>query len=223
MKTILYIHSYPAARDRVFRHWPFYKRAGWPIIGVGCVDGNHDWPENTPSIQCGFNRRMDETDNLSRKLLGTIEHALNSTDATHFCVIEHDALIFKPAPPHPGGLVATLAFHPPPEWKMKCQSGYHTPWWMDREAAGKLMAAGLEILKESPRDVITPDAFIGLCAERSGCPVHNGNTWSVNSGNLEYRKSGCEEAIRTGAWYIHGVKSDDDFNFVMTLLNKYHV
>lgn len=194
------------------------------MLGIDCTNGKHLWPGNVPSIGIGRDAYLDGTDNLCRKLLGTL--AVCNTyqelqDFTHFCIIEQDAIFLRTPPLHPG---KGLFVHPPgfcpPEWKKNSPWFFHTPWWVDRESAGKIVSVGYDLLKRGIDDGGTPDCFIGSCIKEAGIDyIPMEGTFSVNSGSLSEEphmhalRASIKEKIGK-LWYIHGIKSEEELSFI---------
>lgn len=220
MNTLLCIHSYPAAKERVFRHWPYYLIPKWPIIGIDCEDGEHEWPHGTPHIGIAKNRNLDGTENLCVKLVQTFQLALETSFQT-ICVIEHDSVFLKEPQKHPGGLVTLLAggytgTGEKPKWaNCKTCRFFHTPWWADRDTAQVIVECGNRLLGQGEWENGSPDVFISRIIDETGLKWTQANTWSCNSLN-ELNKPGCSTAIRGGAWYVHGIKTPEDLEWVLS-------
>ncbi len=225
-KTLICIQSYGAARDTVWRHWPLYKKAGCDILGVNTFDRPHDWPEECPTVNIGRDSYLDGTDFLCRRLLETIAYVLREPRYqahTHFMFVEHDAVFIRPIPEAIPGLTTPYPGFNPKEWGLNSEWFIHTPYWADRETCERIVKTGYSLLQRGINDKGNPDSFIGSIIADGKLPwqhLKHFQTFSVNSGSLSeeahkdnLRKSIIEH-IAHGCWYVHGLKTTEEFLFI---------
>jgi hypothetical protein len=216
---LLCIHGYPGANEAVQRHWPYFEQSGATrIVGIGTLGGGCEFP--CESVEIGENAYMKirgSDDHLCRRLLDTVKWCLKQPE-DKFAIIEYD----------------TLPLSRMPEWKgiSACLTGgrvngsiatqfFHNPWLFDRASGETLVRALEKVLPESasyPNN--SPDLFFGLACERANITVGcNFRLFTRNRlDDPEDLALACKMA-REGVHFIHGVKTEAQFNAITEALN----
>ena len=90
-----------------------------------------------------------------------------------------------------------------------------------------MVKIGFELLSVGINDKGNPDSFIGSIIAEGDLPwthFEKYSTFSVNSGSLseEPRKGALRcsvrEHIQKGAFYVHGLKTEEELNFIRSCL-----
>ena len=220
MKTLLVIQAHAGMEPHIERHWPFWKASGLDILGVSRVDGIVKWPEPIPAILVGRSTYIDKQQgNMLRILVETFKHCLQPAFESYsdFMMIDYDAVIIAPPPPHPGGFASMLAAIPPPEWGSKSTKCLGTPWWMDRETCARFVEMGEKMLANGEYDNGTPDCYCGLILDRTGIKFVPVNSFHRNTLDMRLVRllNECREAIKNGAWIIHGFRCPEHLDYVL--------
>src|ERR1044071_6153513 len=117
MNTLLIIQAHGGMEPHIQRHWPFWKKSGLEMLGVDRFDGRVKWPESIPTVSIGRSTYIDkESGNMIRIMVETFAHCLENQDFNHFSsfmMIDYDAVIVGPVPPHPGGFSSFLSAYCP--------------------------------------------------------------------------------------------------------------
>jgi len=217
-KTLLVIQAHGGMEEHINRHWPYWKASGLDILGISRTDAPVQWPELIPSALIGRSTYIDkETGNMIRVMVDTFRFCLGLSLYSDFMMIDYDAVIIKPPPPHPGGFASVLAAYCPPEWKTKSTRCFGTPWWMDRETCRKFVEEGERSLAAGDFDNGTPDCYCGLILDRTGINYYPVNSFHRNTLDMRLPRllDECKEAIRNGAWIIHGFRDPQHLDYVL--------
>ena len=214
-KSLVGIFSYAGANATVGRHWPYFRKAGVPLWGIGRINTSCLWPDGVfnpvnigeDTYVCG--------DNLCKRLIIACEHFLMLPWMQQFndvCLIEYDSIFTRALPEHPGGLATCIAGGNSPGFKGT--RFFHTPWWVDRPTAALIVAEGRLMLAEGDIEHGFPDRFLGRLVDR--CPMHitETNTFSVNTIDNPAYVEAAREAIRRGSFMVHGIKTADQLKAV---------
>jgi hypothetical protein len=217
MKTALIIQSWAGATEAVKRHWPFYKRSGFELFGVGRTNTRCEWPEPIPTKDIGIDSYING-DNLPRRLVDTFRWFVEDPifqSFTHACVIEYDLIFLREPPVIPAVGAHRAGPNIPP---MRSNSFYHCPWFADREHAKQFVAKGDELLVKGDFELGNPDFMFGLIWQELGVPVeHLDGTFSRNSLDLEPDRKLARILIREGQiWACHGVKTADQLSEILS-------
>ena len=208
-RTILAVQAFPRAVDIVARHFPYYQMAGADVmLGIGTVGDPFHWPKGMESTQIGIDGYLIER-HLPKRLLDTLEACLNPKyGAERIVVIEYDAVFLKPIPETPDGFCALEAGgRPTPEFK--CERFFHCLWIFDRDTAATVVVVGREMISEGELEHGSPDCFLGLLVDRFGIKTtHLAGNFSKNSLDIERDLLAARDAVRAGAWAVHGVKTE---------------
>jgi len=204
--------------SHIHRHWPYWKASGLNILGVDRIDGKVKWPEPIPTVTIGKNTYVDAIGgNLSKIMVETFRFCLSKTEYSDFMMIEYDAVILSRPPPHPGGFASTLAAYCPPEWKTKSTRCFGMPWWMDRETCNRFVKEGERLLADGEYDNGSPDCYCGLILDRTGIAFTPVNSFHRNTLDMRLPRllNECRDAIRDGAWIIHGFRDPQHLDYVL--------
>lgn len=219
MKTLLIIHSYKGAENQVKWSWPHYLVPGWDILGVTPYNSVHSWPDKTPSVGIaaeGYTGTHGPVD----RLVGTFEHVLKPefSQYSDFCIIEYDGVFLRKPPSHPGGLHTHLSGGGIQGYK--APRFFHTPWWADRPAAQRIVEEGKKLIANNEYENGSPDFFLALAMERGNIQWTQSKTWSVNGGNFWDRRDQAAEPIKQGIWYLHGIRTREDLDWILHRVPK---
>lgn len=209
-KLLLAIHGYPGANATVVRHWPLYMKAGADeIFGISTLGGGCVWPDFIRSMEIGENRYMDgKSDHLCRRLLDTLEGFL-PLEWDRLCIVEYDAVFFHSLPRDlPPGIIAHLSGGTPAG--CTCSQFFHCPWIFDRESAKRAIEVGRKMIADGDIQLGSPDCFLGRMQDRSeiritDCPFP---VYSRNSLDIPWQLEEAKQAVKAGAFMIHGVKNE---------------
>lgn len=207
MSTLLVILAHSGAQDAIDRHFPFWERTCWDILGVGRENTTTAWPSGAFTFNCGLESYVNG-DNHLRRFLDVLTHCLNYSHSA-FCLIEYDCLTFPPMALHPGGFTSVLAGYRSPGFT--AANYYHCPWWMDRPTAQLIIQHGTRLLNERVIEHGFIDRWLGLLCERNDIPITPLNAYTRNT--LDYPRyiTEAREAVRNGAQFIHGCKTKEQF------------
>lgn len=218
MKPLLAILSYQKANDMVMRHFPWYRKAGCDILGVGREDTTCLWPavdaQFVGSIKCGRDSYVNG-DNLIRLHLEVLQRfgEIEAPFYTHIVLTEPDAIFVKPLPELPLGMMGTPVgfrsdgFH---------GSTYmHGPWIFDIVTARQVVELGMRMLNCGLIERGFPDRFYGLMLDlwpEIGFTKFPG--YSQNRLDRPEYVAQAREAIAQGAYYVHGIKTEQELRAV---------
>lgn len=213
MKTAVLVQSHSGANPLVARHYPWWRKSGLDLFGIGRENTNCVWPKEMPSFRIGQEGKSD----LSDRLVKTFDLFLSDPrfdGYTHCMVIESDAIFLAPPPydhieaaaTHAGGPIAGL----------KAKEFFHTPWWLSRAMAERFVAMGASMVKRGDVEKNTPDFFITLAFEYLKEPIgwlagtYSRNTLDIQRDLLEVRGLVRDKKL----WYVHGLKTQQQLDFI---------
>lgn len=219
MKVALFIHAFPGVESTLARHWPYYKRAGWDIFGVGRENSAIQWPESMLTKDIGPNGYIDNG-KLPERLVETYRWFLTDYrfhEYSHAAVIEYDS-IFTAAPrlvDVPFMVGANLAGHR--HGNFKAEHFYHNPWILSVIGAKMFVTKADELLAKGEREFGHPDLFFGLVWQELGAPVrHLDWTFSRNTIESEEDQTMARERILSGkVIFCHGIKTEAQLKAVV--------
>jgi len=220
MKTVLFIHSFQGANDRVKWLWPYYKHSGLDIFGVGRTNTKCEWPEPIPTKDIGEDAYISGA-NLPLRLVQTFEWFINDPlfkDYTHAMVIEWDSIFLGRPPEIEVKIAGTMSGMWP---DASCVGGghpfFHCPWWMSRDCAEWFVKAGADALEKRILGCGSPDLFIGKVCHDNQMPVFKlEGTFSKNSLDIPAHQELARSLIRENAvWFVHGIKSREQLNSIL--------
>lgn len=217
MNTLLVIQSWGGAYAQVLRQWSHYQLPGWDILGCCPTDSVHSWP---PDIR--YCEMIGKSAYLTPELVKTwvrtwevllLRECYKKYDT--FCMIEYDSVFLQQPPPHPGGLFSHLAGGQMEGFK--ATRFYHTPWFSDRDTAAIIVEEGNRLIAEGEFEHGSPDVFLGLiCDRRPEIKITETGTWSCNGNDFMNRKDAAAEAIKAGSWFLHGIRTKEELDWVMS-------
>ena len=226
MSVMLAVMAYPGANATVARHWPYFEnqKADW-VYGIGTTDGKCEWPEGVSSIDIGSDRYIDGS-HLPRRVLDTIETMLIMPWRV-LMLVEYDTVIFKPLPAE-NVKTAAAHFAGGQVWSSKARWFAHNPWVFERESATIFLKWGRQAIADGliPERTAhnpsvpeaSPDVFFGLICEMAHIPVefHLWDEYSRNSFDIPGHLEEAREAYRNGVHCIHGIKTREQLEFIVT-------
>jgi hypothetical protein len=168
-----------------------------------------------PYVNIGIDSYVDR-DVLPRRLTDTIQFMLSLPGWEDAAIIEYDVIMLKPFPAIPKGFSSPCKGFGQP-WR-NGKRFFHPPWVADRESWNKIFHGCLDCLKEGELEGGSPDCFIGWVCEKHGVPIHE-DTFRTYSRNTIDNRDWMEEARiarHEGATAIHGVKTQEVFNYIFT-------
>lgn len=222
MKCLIAILSYVRANELVARHWPWYRKAGCDILGVGRETTSCEWP-----VRVGQDGLVNVTnigedsyvhgDNLIRLHVDTLDYMLSLIgDYTHFCLIEPDTIFLRgitqnDVPTY--GFRATLVGNKSPGFfgSFYC----HGPWIFDRHGAQFAVNSARRMLNVGLIEQGFPDRFWGLVCDLYGLPFTKLHAYSQNRLDRPEYIQQARQALADGAFAIHGIKTDGELRSVI--------
>jgi len=219
-KTLLIIQSYSSALPQLTWTWPHYLTAGWDILGVTPEDAPHPWPSGVRSKCIGRSGYAIGTNEIIKKLIGVFEYVLGPEfkEYTDFCMIEYDGFFLRKPPAHPGGFCTCLSGGGIQGFK--ASKFFHTPWWPDRAFTEIIVEEGKKMMAEDEWERGSPDFFLALLCERRNMDFVQSHTWSVNGGSYAHLRQHAVQPIKNGIWYLHGIRTKDELDEVLSLIPK---
>lgn len=217
MKTALLIQNYHSAKERIQWMWPFWKKSGFDLFGIDTEDKECFWPEKIPIKKIGIDAYIEGA-HLPQKLIDCFRWFVEDeifADYTHCCVIENDTLVLKIPyfdSLYAGGIHAGYKLPP-----MLANKYYHNPWWLSRNACERFVCCGQELIDEGKNECGHPDFFFGYVMEQLEEQVTEfTGTFSQNTILDDWQINPAREAVRAGAWAIHGVKSKSVLDAILS-------
>lgn len=213
----------------VERHWPYYLKTGYDILGVGRLDSICNFPaaEGLVAETAIGKDEYVNGDNLPLMHVRALEFAMSmdymdddgqAQPYDLFCLTEPDAVFFKPLPLHRGGLMATYCGGNSPGFlgSFFC----HGPWYFDRNSAFKAVEFGKRMIARGLIERGFPDRFWGLWCDLYGVrftPLNPTYSYSVNRIDRPEYVQQAREAVAKGVCYVHGVKTQEELNAITAL------
>lgn len=214
MKTLVVILSHSLANETVGRHWPLYLNGGCDILGVGRTDTHCVWPavgqRFIGSIAVGV-ESYASGDNHIRRFLDVLEILLTRDEYkpyNAFLLTEYDIGLFAPVPDIKPGQFITLLQGGGSDGFFASRF-YHTPWYMDRIVAGRILRYGRRMLAVGLIERGFIDRFLGLMVDLYDIEVTPAKAYSANTLDTPEKIADAGKAIREGAWHCHGLKTAD--------------
>lgn len=218
MNTLVVIITHQGAQALLDRNWPWWVKGGYPLTIVEHAD-KPSMRIPTPFVN-GYSVQLlrvgTDPDRMPHRWVGRfmaiMEACSQMPGPTDFCFIEADGIFTRPLPPHPGGLVTTLAGHKSPGFRG--HNYYHTPWWMDRKTMGAVLFWGRRMLNADLDEAGFIDRFIGLMELLYDLTIVPASSYSQNSLDQSHFLEQARAAIAKGAYYVHGVKTQQHLDYV---------
>lgn len=195
-----------SATETAKRNYETWKKHCDNIVFVTTVD-SHCWvPDGVEQWKIGrdmYNDRDNPHDELPRRTVDVLQRFMRSAN-TEICIIEYDVLLFgKPVLKN--------------DWSGTIFPDFiHPPWVFTRQAAHKFTHTGEALLRRGCISGGWPDRHLKLISELvEGLVCDPSINYSRNTlDKWEYRME-AREAVRNGAWSIHGCKTNDQFEHLM--------
>lgn len=193
-------------------------------MGVGREDSDCRFPHDRLVHQARIGKdEYVNGDNLPLYHINALQAAmwLDYTDENGnlrsydvLCLSEPDAIFLKPIPTHCGGLMATCSGGNSPGFlgSFFC----HGPWVFDRHTAFKAIEFGKRMIARGLIEKGFPDRFWGLFCDLYGVqftPFGPG-TYSQNRLDRPEYIEGARKAVKSGAFYLHGLKTQEELTAV---------
>lgn len=217
MKPLVAIMSHSGANQIVQRHWPLYLRCGCDILGVGREDTECNWPavggQFLGAIRIGKESYATGDNHLTR-MLALIEHFLSFKELTHLVVIEYDGIFLAPIPKlHADTFYGKVAGGNSPGFRGSMY--LHTPWCMDRLAAGRILKYGRAMLKAGLNEQGFLDRWFGLMIDLYDLQWRDTGDGTYTQNTIEpAHYEDFKRALQSGIWYAHGVKTPEALRLV---------
>lgn len=216
MKPALFIHAHSGSWPYLSRHWPFFRACGADLFGVSRLNTHCRWPEPIPVRAIGDEAYIDG-DNQCRRIVDTYRWFVDDprfADYSHAWIVQGDVILLGHLPT----LCCDAAGHPAGN-----QSGYsvttfyHPPWVVSRDLAPRFVACGDLLLLKGINENGIPDFFFPTVCKHLGVAIHTiPGIFSVNSGDFFGRADEADAMIQRGGWYLHGIKTIEEFEWVLT-------
>jgi hypothetical protein len=229
MTTLLAIHSYPGGNDAFARHWPFFQnQKADTIFGIGTTDGQCTWPPDiNGTLNIGKNSYIDGP-HLPNRMIDTVEQML-ALEWQVMILCEYDTLFLNRIKVEK--MTEPLASHYAggPTWGSKASCFYHAPWIWKRDAASEFIVVGTEAIRDGicpdrqrgqpPSAECSPDVFFAYVSEKMPGGSVQKNLWTEYSRNDlkdTGRLEGARKAYREGIDIIHGVKTKEELDYIVS-------
>lgn len=231
MSVLLAIISHPKDNELLARHWQYFKRTGFSILGCGTNDGQCSWPEMVPVLDTGvIGKRMTSAGSsifgLCQQEVDIWKHFLHHTDFDSVCVVEADNLFVRKPPEHPGGglyLITELPNYSRPGL-FNTPVYFSTPRWADRKCAERLLEHGQQMLKDGDDEHTMSDRFPAWICHQHRIPFLAQPAWSPSAhrwGAGSYNEAWVRDAraiVKLGAYCLHAVKEPWQLESVKDLM-----
>jgi hypothetical protein len=234
-RTLLAILACGADNARLRRHWPYFKKTGFSILGCGTSDGTVSWPEAVPELSIG---EIGRTNNAAGEVIfGLVKHELEIiyhfllvlNDFDTLMIAEADNLFVCQPPPHPqnGLYLAPTIPNYAPAGLFKTPVYFTTPRVMDRQCASAFEAHGRGMFQRGDVEHFVSDRFPAAVCHQGRIPwMHYPGwsplpmTWSVTGllSNDSRWVRDARTAIQLGACCLHSVKHDWQLDAVKDLI-----
>lgn len=217
MKTLLCVLTHSAANETFARNFPWYQRAGLPILGVGRVDKEMFWPNDIEHIDIGDEEYIKDDAQLWRfvTLLTLLRAGLGQQpdkppyDA--YAITEYDCIWTRKMPEIPGwsfiSLATQIAGHK--SGGFRGSRFFHCPWIVQRKDLAYFIDYGERMLNAGLNEHGFIDRWLGLMADLYDIRVHEINGYTRNTLDQPEHIAQAIDAIKDGACVIHGVKTAD--------------
>lgn len=231
-RTLLAIISHPKDNELLKRHWPYFKKTGFTILGAGTEDGLCEWPEPVARLDTG--KQGTKMTPAGSSIYGLVQQELDiwkwfldHEEFTSVCVVEADNLFVRRPPQHPGAgfYVVTLLPNYSKPHLFKTPVYFSTPRWADRACATRLLNCGRQMLKEGDAEHWMSDRFPAWICQRNKIQWLPLPAWSPSAhrnGAASYEEAWIRDsraAIKLGAVCLHSVKFTWQLDAVRDLMS----
>jgi hypothetical protein len=211
--TLIAVLGHAAAKATIERHAPYWEKAECDIVCVGRKDIEVPWPSikrQVGALRIGNDGYAGGLNHLERLMILLRWFAEERKSYSSICVIEYDGVflgplrvgqqlrIFMSTPA--GGSDGSDGFAP-------C-TYFHTPWWFDHYGAQLVLDYGSRMLNMQIYERGFVDRWLGLLVGLYRLPWSPAPSFSVNSLDRPEYMAAAREAVRKGAVYVHGVKTE---------------
>ena len=217
MNPAIFLHVHSSASSYLRRHWPYFKASGVDLFGVTRLNTRLTFPEPIPTRAIGDEHYI-LGDNQPRRIIDTFRwfnEDARFKNHTHAWIMQADSLILGKLPEIEADIAGLLNGGPCKGFKASCF--YHPPWIVSHKGAAEFIECGEKLLAEGECEHGIPDYFFALVCETMGVKVQTlEGALSVNSTTLmtEHVEHNIA-AIKAGAWYVHGVKTQAELDWVL--------
>jgi len=210
MKPLLAIFAHAGTSEAVNRHWPFFKRLGADILGVGRINTVVLWPHEIEHLVNVGEQSYVNGDNLPNRFLDTLAHMLTFPHED-LILTEWDSIFLKPLPPNPDcDFEGTLFYNVDPNFE--CPHYFHPYWRFTRKSAAAFIEHGRELVKRGNIEHGQKDRFVGRVVmdlrfrwKATGC-------FSANTIDTPELQAKARQYINDGGYFIHGVKTKEQLD-----------
>jgi len=230
MSTLLAIISHPKDNELLVRHWPYFRKLGWPILGCGTVDQKCVWPEPVARLDTG--KLGTKATPAGSSIFGLVEQELDiwqwflsHSTADSVCVVEADNLFVRRPPEHPGHGLYLVTQLPNYNRKgvFKTVVYFSTPRWADRQCAAKLLHYGREMFKAGDHEHWISDRFPAHICHQHHIPWLGQPAWSPSAHvwggtREEVWRRDARAAVKMGVYCLHAVKEQWQLDAVKDLM-----
>lgn len=204
MKSLLVVFAYAGMDEMIERHWPTWEKSGCDILLC--------FPVDAPCKRGGlaFDTSCHYGAPLMRRTFAAFKHVLQLGYDTYY-FIEADSVCIGEAPQRLLYGVQCFAWNnSDPQFKAKRY--LHWPWGMNRKTLTQLEA----VCKYYPPSAEQgfPDRLLGLICEENEIPTMHRPDLAYSRNRLDTPEyvAQAREAIKNGAKFIHGVKTQQDLD-----------
>lgn len=214
--NVIGIFAHSRARPALLRHWDHYQKPGDPFFIVQPTNVSDLSPvpighgKYHGLLKMGSEPFRDG-ENQVIVFLSTLNYILENDDTwEQVCLTEYDGLFFGnvPAVKEPG-LMATLAGYRDGDFRGAAY--FHAPWVMTRNTAEYMVETGERMLRAGLTERGIVDRWLGLWMDLYDIKHIHSGCYSQNSLDRPQWMEEAREAVRVGAWHIHGVKTEEQF------------
>lgn len=231
MSVLLAILAAEGDNERLQRHWKYFKKTGFDILGCGTEDQKVIWPEKVPQLNIGkLGKRMTPA---GSSIFGLIEHEieiwryfLDRTKHDSVVVVEADNIFVRKPPEHPGDglyLVTLLPNYSQPG-VFQTPIYFSTPRWADRIVAKKLLLEGHSMWRHGDTQHDMSDRFPAWICQKHKIPYLAQPAWSPSAfhwGAKDYNEAWVRDAraaIKIGCYALHSIKHEWQLDAIRDLI-----
>lgn len=231
MKTLLAIIAAESDNERLVRHWLYFKRTKFSLLGCGTVDNKVVWPEPVPQLNTGeLGTRMTPAGSaiwaLCKQEIDIWEHFLARPEYDSVCIVEADNLFCRKPPTHPGSgiYLVTLLPNYSPNGLFSTPCYFSTPRWSDRKCTERLYLHGKDMYERGDHQHFISDRFPAHIAHKHRIPFMAQPAWSPSAfhwSSPDWKEAWVIEArtaIKIGCYCIHSCKHDWQLEAIKDLL-----
>jgi len=209
--TLLTIFTWAGDREKLDRNRHTWESAG--------VDVQYASPVDEPCHLGGWTayNSQKQGEQLMLRIRQAMSIAL-STDHKFYAFTEADSLVLKPVPDLPRPAVHAFVC-PNVDPRFKASTFCHFAWWMDHAWLNLLVNR----FNQTPMDIEGgfPDRVLALVCERYNIPIVHADPLIYSQNELWSEACFLDVAARIqDLIFLHGVKSQEQYDRVMRILEK---